>query len=283
MKDTKFNKNALVAVKSIFFTLAALIVLEVLLSSLKRVGVDILPDSLLGNVLLEAVIFIVQFIIVKKYSEKSFFKTIGFKKEKNSGKKIWSGVVMGLFGSIFMFVAGCVIKLYFYDGIGFSFYSWNIVLVFVLSLFVRAAFAGVCEEVFFRGVLLNYFSRYKGKMFGLVVSSIVFMIFHCTRYQSISQLLAVLTGGILLGYVYIVTKSLYMSVGIHIATDFFSNLASIKGQPGLLIISANSKFSLAYLTENMFVLTSIMYIILLCMFMIAYRIRIKNYNGYNGF
>ncbi|WP_160680707.1 type II CAAX endopeptidase family protein [Clostridium sp. C8-1-8] len=283
MKDTKFNENAFVAVKSIFFTIATLIVLEILLSSLKRVGVDILPDSLLGNVLLEAVIFIVQFIIVKKYSEKSFFKTIGFKKEKNYGKKIWSGVAMGLLGSVFMFIAGFVIKLYFYEGVGFSYYSWNVVLAFVLSLLVRAAFAGFCEEVFFRGVLLSYLSKYKGKMFGLIFSSIIFMIFHCTRYQSISQLLAVLTGGILLGYVYIVTRSLYMSVGIHIATDFFSNLASIKGQPGLVIISANSKFTLAYLTENMFILTSIMYVILLFMFMVAYRIRLRNYSKYNAF
>lgn len=98
---------------------------------------------------------------------------------------------------------------------------------------------------------------------GLLVSSLIFTVFHCMRYSNPYQLSAVLFGGIAIGYLYLITKSLYMSIGLHFATDFFMNLVNLKDQPSLLVFDINTKFSLNYLTQSTLILMSISYLFLL--------------------
>lgn len=263
MKKIEFNQNLIIVMKSLVLTIIAIVALELILSLMRSVGLNILNDSLLGNVLLEATIFIVQLIIIRKYSKSAIFSSVGLSKDSSIVKAVFDGLAIGLIGTLLIYSSIFLLKIAFYNGTSFKYYDSKIVLFFIISMCIRALFAAVCEEVFFRGVLLNYLGRYKGKIFGLFVSSLIFMIFHCTRYNSLYQLSSVFLGGITLGYIYIKTKSLYMSIGLHFATDFFMNLIGPKSQPSVFTFEISSKFDIDYLTQCLFILVSIAYLLLL--------------------
>lgn len=263
MKNISINQNMAIVIKSLIVTIIAICALELMLSLMRNVGLNIPNDSLVGNVLLEITILIVQCLIIRKYCNRQFLDSIGLSYDEDSIKNVFKGVCVGLIGTILIYLTIFLVQIGFYAGTGFKFYESKIVLSFIISMFIRAFFAGVCEEVFFRGILLNYLTKYKGKTFGLLVSSLIFTVLHCSRYTDIYQLSSVLLCGIALGYLYMLAKSLYMPIGLHFATDFFMNLVSLKGQPSLLILDINSRFNVDYLTRTLFILLGVSYVILL--------------------
>ncbi|WP_207651874.1 CPBP family intramembrane glutamic endopeptidase [Clostridium acidisoli] len=138
-----------------------------------------------GNVLLEITILIVQYLVIRKYSKGQFLDSIELSYDEHSVKYVYKGVCVGLTGTILIYLTTVLMHISFYEGTGFKFYESKIVLSFIISMFIRAFFAGVCEEVFFRGILLNYLTKYKGKTFGILISSLIFTMFHCSRYTGI--------------------------------------------------------------------------------------------------
>ena len=258
MRNIKINKNLIIVIKSLVLTLIAIVLLELMLSLMRRADLNIVTDSLIENVLLEIVILIVPILIIRKYSKGELLSSIGVSHNKYSFKHMLIGICTGLVCSVAIYFVLYIMKLYTFKGIGLTFAMTN-----AASLFIRCFFAGICEEIFFRGVLLNYLARWRGKIFGLIVSSIIFAVFHTTRYDTLSPLFYVLIMGILLGYFYIITKSLYLSIGLHFATDFFINL------PCIFISDVNIK-----LEQNLFSVSSIIYSCLLVI-LILIRLRIK--------
>lgn len=275
MKKLSINENLIIVIKSLVLTISGIIILELMLSLMRKIGLNILNDSLTGNVLLEITILIMQFLIIRKYSKGELLAAIGLDNAKGSIKNVLQGAALGLIGTILIYLIIFIMEIGFYEGVGFKFYNTKTVLFFVFSIFTRAFFAGVCEEVFFRGVLLNYLVKYKGKIFGLLVSSLIFAVFHCTRYASLYQLASVLISGITLGYIYIRTKSLYMSIGLHFATDFFINLVAPKGETSLFVLVINERFNLDYLTQSIFILMSASYLVLLFIVFLKNKARDK--------
>jgi Predicted metal-dependent membrane protease len=263
MRKLNINQNIIIVIKSLVITITALLALEFVLSLMHNVGLNILNDSLLGNVLLELTILFTQILIIRRYSNGNLLNSLSLTYNKSSVKLLFNGVLIGLLCTLIIYSVIFLMKIGFYKGTGFKFYDSVVVISFIIGMFIRAFFAGFCEEVFFRGVLLNYLSKYKGKVFGLLVSSLIFAVFHCTRYSNLYQLSSVLLCGITLGYIYIKTKSLYMSIGLHFATDFFMNLVNLKDQPSFFVFDINPKYSLDYLTQSSFLLMSIAYISLL--------------------
>ena len=263
MKNIKVNENLLMVIRSITLTIVFVVGLELLILLFIKVGIPILSDSLTGNVLLEIVILSVQCLVIKKYSSSNIFRELGLSYSRNSLINLIIGIGAGLICCALMYFS------VFLMGIGFKFYSFNLVVISIFSVLIRAIFASVCEEVFFRGVLLKYLTKYKGKPFGIIVSSVIFALPHITRYKNYNEILSVLIMGIVLGYIYIKTKSLYMSIGIHFATDFFTSIAGTQSKPGLFIIGIDPKFGLEYLSQSILMISSILYLILLIIFVLV--------------
>lgn len=186
MKKISINKNMAIVIKSLIVTIIAICALELMLPSMRNVGLNIPNDSLVGNVLLEITILIVQCLIIRKYFKGQLLGSIGLNYDEYSIKYVFKGVCVGLIVVILTYLTIFLMQIGFYEGTGFKFYESKIVLLFIISKFIRAFFAGVCEEVFFRGILLNYLTKYKGKIFGLLASSLIFTVFHCGRYTPIS-------------------------------------------------------------------------------------------------
>lgn len=84
--------------------------------------------------------------------------------------------------------------------------------------------------------------KWKGKICALITSSIIFTAFHIGRYQDINSLVNVFLLGIIFGIIYIATKSLYMSIGIHFVWDFYVSLFGTEKDPSLFILNSNISY-----------------------------------------
>jgi membrane protease YdiL (CAAX protease family) len=102
--------------------------------------------------------------------------------------------------------------------------------------------AGFLEEIFFRGVLLRLIDAWMGSWGALVLTSIVFGLIHLTNEgaSAANALGLVIEAGILLGAAYLLTRRLWLAIGIHIAWNavqagVFSSVVSGTGQQNGLL------------------------------------------------
>ena len=103
--------------------------------------------------------------------------------------------------------------------------------------------AGVIEEVLFRGVLLRVLDSWLGSWAALAITSLLFGLIHLTNPGAsvLTALGLVIEAGVLLGAAYLLTRRLWLVIGIHIAWNtvqagVFSSVVSGTGtQSGLLV------------------------------------------------
>ncbi|HHT53818.1 MAG TPA: CPBP family intramembrane metalloprotease [Clostridiales bacterium] len=88
----------------------------------------------------------------------------------------------------------------------------------VLSLLSSAIIPAFCEEVLFRGVILTNLLPY-GKSIAILGSASLFALMH----QNVAQLFYTFVAGIVIGLVYVYTRSIWGAVLIH----FFNNLLGL--------------------------------------------------------
>ena len=101
-------------------------------------------------------------------------------------------------------------------------------------------YSPLLEEVLFRGIILNSFIKKYSSSIALIFSSLVFAIAHLNFIQGINAFFLAL----ILGYIYLKTKSLYLCIALH----FFNNiLASI--MPSFIFSSLSE--SLFYILVNL--------------------------------
>lgn len=93
-------------------------------------------------------------------------------------------------------------------------YSINSTSKYLISLISLALLPAIGEELLFRGVLLNS-CKYKGKLFAIITSSILFTLFHF----NLSQLYYPLLFGFLLGSSYVLTKNILTPILIHFVNN----------------------------------------------------------------
>lgn len=82
--------------------------------------------------------------------------------------------------------------------------------------FFRTVFtAPLFEELLFRGVLQRRLEKHAGNVFAVVLSAVLFGLYHGTPVQGLAAFLA----GLFLGYVYFRTDALLVSILMHAASN----------------------------------------------------------------
>jgi membrane protease YdiL (CAAX protease family) len=95
--------------------------------------------------------------------------------------------------------------------------------------------AGICEEFLYRGYLFWYLAHWLPQPYVLLVASLVFGIGH--SYQGMRGMVTTGIAGLVLGTLYLLTGSLYLSMAIHTLTDLYSGhvgraaLQASEGEP----------------------------------------------------
>lgn len=102
-------------------------------------------------------------------------------------------------------------------------------IIFIIAIIVVGILPAICEELIFRGIILNSFNKYN-KVVAVVLSSLLFMIMHMSIEQTIYQFVL----GLILGFVVIKTGSLLASITLHavnniviLFTNFMYNINGV--------------------------------------------------------
>ena len=110
------------------------------------------------------------------------------------------------------------------------------------ALVGSAIFAAVSEEMLFRGVIFRWLEEFGGSWAALVVTSALFGAAHLANPNSslIAAVGIALEAGVMLGAAYMLTRSLWLPMGIHAAWNFAQGEIfdiPVSGQPvhGLLV------------------------------------------------
>ena len=92
----------------------------------------------------------------------------------------------------------------------------------VHDLFVVAIMAGFMEELLFRGILFRWLEELAGSWAALGVTSGLFGLAHILNANAtwFSSFAIALEAGVLLGGAYMLTRSLWMPIGLHAAWNF---------------------------------------------------------------
>ncbi|MGO2721023.1 MAG: lysostaphin resistance A-like protein [Brachybacterium tyrofermentans] len=107
--------------------------------------------------------------------------------------------------------------------------------------------AGFIEEILFRGVLLRVFDSWLGSWAALAITSLLFGLIHLMNPGASvwTALGLVIEAGVLLGAAYLLTRRLWLVIGVHIAWNtvqggvFSSAVSGTGDQSGLLLAEAH--------------------------------------------
>lgn len=95
-------------------------------------------------------------------------------------------------------------------------------LVVLLLPFFGNVFTGIFEELIFRGIIFRIMNESLGSWLALILSSLLFGFAHsCEPNATVFSSIAIaLEAGILLSAAYLLTRRLWMAIGLHFAWNF---------------------------------------------------------------
>jgi membrane protease YdiL (CAAX protease family) len=112
--------------------------------------------------------------------------------------------------------------------------AWTAVFV-VLANDAAGAFV---EEVLLRGVVFRIIEERLGTWISLAISALLFALLHLAspNTTAVSAVIVGLEGGVLLSAAYVLTRRLWLAIGIHFAWDFAQDaiFGMSRGQEGIL-------------------------------------------------
>jgi len=97
------------------------------------------------------------------------------------------------------------------------------------SLYLIVAIQPFCEELFFRGFLLEKLMKFRGAFFATVVTSVLFGVSHLSYTYAYAAVVAVMLG-VLFSVVVLKTKNLYSAIFAHTLINITSLTLFVLGQ-----------------------------------------------------
>ena len=100
---------------------------------------------------------------------------------------------------------------------GYTVAGWGGSTSFLFLFFVAGVQAGFIEEVVMRGIIFRFVEEFGGSWMALVVSALVFGFGHAWNDNAtlLSSIAIAVEAGVLLGAAYLLTRSLWLAIGIH--------------------------------------------------------------------
>lgn len=92
----------------------------------------------------------------------------------------------------------------------------------VSDLCIAAIMPGFMEELFFRGILFRWIEKIGGSWIALFVTSVLFGLAHALNPNAtaFSSIAIAVEAGVLLGGAYMLTRNLWLPIGLHAAWNF---------------------------------------------------------------
>lgn len=175
--------------------------------------------------LLQAIYMNIAFVLIFIWYYKGRNKQQLFHKPNQSTLKYFGLCVLLGIASLFLLSGTLNYFQLLVDKLGFTSsslsYELNSPKNYLISLISLALIPAVCEELIFRGIITTALKQ-KGEIFAIVLSSIMFAIFHFSP----SQLLYPICFGLILSTVYLSTNNIIFPILLH----FINNALSLSIQ-----------------------------------------------------
>ena len=199
-----------------------------------------LPQSFRANIIVYFIAsFLLEFMFALTAITVAAARKVKIKEASGMNKKVSGNLVFYCFLLSIVCLLGfgnlTSVFLEFLELLGYSSVLSNLVIntfwQYLFYVLVSCITPAVCEELLFRGVIASGLKKF-GFMDALIVSSIIFTLMHGNAEQTVHQFII----GLIVGYLFLKTGNLWLSVLVH----FFNNFISITEYYILNLIVQNS-------------------------------------------
>lgn len=151
-----------------------------------------------------------------------------------AGKEFGTGLLLGLGLFTACILVLMMLGIYRIEGLN----PWH----FLLPVIPMVISSGVFEELVYRGVLFRVLEEYLGSWIALLLASLVFGLRHLSNPEGTLQgaLFITVEAGILLGAAFMLTRRLWLAIGLHMSWNYaqaaiYSGAVSgVEMPPGLI-------------------------------------------------
>jgi uncharacterized protein len=157
--------------------------------------------------------------LVWKFVDKRDTEIIGLKWKKNSFKLFGLGLVGGTLEIALIMLLSLFMGTLWFQSSGLSVFSSTEILKSLIYGILAFLLVGFGEEALFRGYIQKRLMIVMGNRWALFISSLIFMAAHILTYGKLLDFIDVALGGVVLGYLYILTDSLYLTAAYHFIYD----------------------------------------------------------------
>lgn len=196
---------------------------------------------------MEIIVVLIALLFLKRYNDgKSISGELGMRINGRSIRLflLGFGIVVPMQAAMYGILTA--FKVIEFKGLGFGYHPAGEVIGSTVLMLAVMAFPGFCEEIAFRGVIMRYMLKSRGRVFSIIASSALFSIIHVGIYPDPANLAAVFIIGLVLGYLYAASGSLYLPIGLHMGWDFFSEITKC----GDVLFNVRKLFIFDVLMEN---------------------------------
>ena len=193
-----------------------------LFASLVKIGRN---GEVLFSQIIELIIFVSSIYIARRFLDKRSFVSLGLQISKQTLTDILAGIVITFVMMGLIYAAEVAAGWLTFENFAWQTEPVANVAFQTLLFFVIFIFVGWNEELLSRGYHLQTITSGTNIFWGMVISSSVFGLAHLGNPNATWVSAAgVFFAGIFLGYAYLRTGRLWLSIGLHIGWNFFEGV-----------------------------------------------------------
>jgi membrane protease YdiL (CAAX protease family) len=193
-----------------------------LLASLVRIDRS---GGVLFSQIIELVIFVSSIYIARRFLDKRSFVSLGLQVSKQTLTDILAGIGITFLMMGLIYAAEVAAGWLTFENFAWQTESITNVVFQTVLFFVIFIFVGWNEELLSRGYHLQTIASGTNIFWGMVISSSMFGLAHLKNPNATWVSAAgIFFAGIFLGYAYLRTGQLWLSIGLHIGWNFFEGV-----------------------------------------------------------
>ncbi len=206
------------------------IVLFMVIGNISRISLSYLPESLLEGdltttMLIEqssALVSITLAVaIARRFLDKRSFTSLGVERNNQAYKDTLAGIAIAFIMFSFIFAIQLALEWLTVDGYAWQTINPGTLLLQLVLWLVIFTIVGWQEELLTRGYLLQNLADGTNMFWAIVISSALFGLMHLGNPGATwVSTLGILLAGLFLAMPYILTRQLWISIGLHIGWNF---------------------------------------------------------------
>lgn len=147
-------------------------------------------------------------------------KELGFARTNKVAHQLLLGILAAIAAIAIVIILGSLSKIITFSDYGTAIFGskqivWSLVIGLITFLMV-----GFGEEAVYRSYIQNHLVKMIGSRYGLIAAALVFTFAHSLTYSKPLDFLDVFLAGIILGYAFLLTKSIYLPASFHFMWDY---------------------------------------------------------------